>query len=557
MQRLNSAIDNKKTQALRTIKNTADLGCHVRVIDAAIHHIYSISPSRISIKARAVYFTLFLVGGLAGALNIFGMSSSSPSEQQERMLVFSIMGTAILHGSSFVYQIMYALDQREDFKQKTVSGKILCILKQSSTVIPSAYGTLPDGALTFFGLAPRIGSVVVSALCALVNILVETVTYNLLAKDLLYSLNYDLQILCKGIPGEYFDDVLRVVKIIYSTIGETDDDLLAVVENEVDRIAKKVALLDGDRRFQSHVVKVLTYIVDEKVDAAVLIGDDVKKILDCSEARSKALAGIDAVVSIGLCFVIYAYTAEFFSARAFTSHLSLSYNYTAVNVTGQAFSCYHYAEEMHVVWNGIYNAIGYAGAVSAALLSRSIVTLLAKDILKKLGNVYVALCDHSCRDELRVIFVERIVGKLIAAGLAIPIGLCFRGMALANIEHLEIFQRLKECSIKGLNVKLPSIEGAGYVVANGSFLISFILSFTPLFIFLNLVADWIRPCNPLSRRFGKSHMKAPESTHLAPLAVPEESISDESVSDLVIIEDKDSSDSEQRASMNVIFNEMP
>ncbi|WP_345196147.1 hypothetical protein, partial [Kistimonas scapharcae] len=209
-----STYDTKKIQALASIKNTADLGCRISVLKSAVHHTHSISSSRLSKKSVAGYIALFLAAGLAGALNIFGMSSASPSERQEWMLAFTLLGTALLHGFSFVYQVKSSAEQRLEFKQKPVSDKLVCIAKQSGTVIPSVFGTLPDGALTFFGLVPRVGNFVVPGLCALANVLVETVTYNLLAKDFLYSFIACWRTLCKGISDEYFENVQQVVDII-------------------------------------------------------------------------------------------------------------------------------------------------------------------------------------------------------------------------------------------------------------------------------------------------------------------------------------------------------
>ncbi|WP_345196149.1 hypothetical protein [Kistimonas scapharcae] len=303
-------------------------------------------------------------------------------------------------------------------------------------------------------------------------------------------------------------------------------------------------------------MKVLKYMVEENLSAAELSIGEIKILLDCSEKRSKILAGVDAFFSVGLLLVIFLYTSEFFSARAFTSFLGLSSNYTAVNVAGHEFDCDHYAGEMPLVWNRVYNAIGCAGAVSAALLGRSLIALV-RILLKKLDNISIALGDHTCRDELRAIFFERIVVKLIAAGLSIPIGLCFREMALANIEHLDILQNLKTCNITGLDVKLPSIPGAGYVVANVSFFISFMLSFMPIFLFFNAIADRIKLCNPVTNYFRNRSVESQGAIQSAPLAVPEESISAESISDVETKDEHNGRDSKQCLPVNVVFNEMP
>ena len=266
------------------------------------------SSPQISLKIPG---TISMIGGLSGAVNLFGMAGTSPTVFEEVMLWGSIIGTTILHAGSTFEKIIEVRKDWPDFKATPPSQKAAVILKQVVAHIIPLLGSLPDGALAFLGIYYRTEYIWLASIAALLNITFETNTFKGLAIKMLVSLKESKYQAINGITKRNIQSLTQVLTGTHNQQGRTGR-----IPNHT---AKVYELLSHDRRMRKEVTK---FILQRNREHLPLTPESIENFFKKSHLLDKLKGyGSGSLYTLSSIF-IFILTAEFFAARGLASSVS-------------------------------------------------------------------------------------------------------------------------------------------------------------------------------------------------------------------------------------------
>ena len=448
--------------------------------------------------------------GVSGALNLVGMAGTSPTPAEEAMLCLSIIGTAILHTGGSYETFSTAQAQWPDFSEKNRCQKCKAVMHQVLLGILPFLGALPDGALTFLGIYYRTGWAPLAAPLAILNITAETITFTTLFKRLIDSVQDSKYQLFEGpVKEQTRQSLMRVFAALKSGDSSWIDEKY---QREIETIH---SLLKNNRKLRTDLAKMVIQSLNQGKSITQALQEYFNQPHYYEKLKGLGKAGLYITSSI----VIFLYTAKFFAARGLVSSVettnnlnaTLFSNQTLLENSGTDFSnCTAFTTEASPIMTGMFNFIGYCGAVSSVFLGNSL-SFSVEKMLKKGENLYIAFRESELVKEIQELFCEHLGIKLPSLIISTTLAFCYRGMAKSNTEYLAKLHEAELCDISGFGSYLPTMPGTEFVVVNAAYFTSLALYFLPLMMLLSLL-----PCS----------QKAPTDQHdpadgQAAIAIPE------------------------------------